>query len=321
MAMLLQLKLIIQRCLHEMSRLFPYIDHFIGQFLGSPRCALTLLHKDFLDPKCSTLFSSKVLGWGMVCLSSLYKVPVIRKILYKKSGDGYSLPSCYLETSAYVATLSYNYLQGNPVSTYGDLLMSSLQNVIIILLIYKYGQSGKKISFRHKALFVTISMGFLASIFVAPPERHPYIASYGILVLVLSRLPQIISNMRTGNIGVQSAITTTNSVLGAGAKAFINITETKNMLLVTGALVAFALNFILLLQILLMRPPESGAGGLEGGVGVKNVPGTANKFMGNQQSERKNNENLADKKREEENEVLLVPSANMKGGSSGIRRR
>jgi hypothetical protein len=66
-------------------------------------------------------------------------------------------------------------------------------------------------------------------------------------VIILSRLPQIISNAVTGNIGVQSIITLFNATLGAMIKAWIYY-ENKDYIQVGGALIAFSLNTILLVQ-------------------------------------------------------------------------
>ena len=68
-------------------------------------------------------------------------------------------------------------------------------------------------------------------------------------VIILSRLPQIISNAVTGNIGVQSIITLFNATLGAMIKAWIYY-ENKDFIQVGGALVAFSLNSVFFVQFL-----------------------------------------------------------------------
>ena len=68
-------------------------------------------------------------------------------------------------------------------------------------------------------------------------------------VIIFSRLPQIISNAITGNIGVQSIITLFNATLGAVLKAWIYF-ENKDYIQVGGALIAFSLNAILFAQFL-----------------------------------------------------------------------
>ena len=98
-------------------------------------------------------------------------------------------------------------------------------------------------------VILIIGIILLFSVFQLSNENIKYITMFSTSVIIFSRLPQIISNALTGNIGVQSIITLFNATLGAMIKAFIYYNE-KDFLQVGGALIAFSLNSILFGQFL-----------------------------------------------------------------------
>lgn len=244
---------VIQNLLAQIAKTTP-LDDVVTAIISSKICSDILFHKDFLDGPCLRLSISKVLGYTMMMGSCLYKLPVLMKIYKVKGGEGISPLSVYLETTAYLASLSYNYVKGNPISTYGDLVASTSQNMLIIFLLWTMGVGkGKQLSLQHKTAAAAGALLFLSLLRYTPSNYQHLIVTYSIVVLILSRLPQIISNFRTRDVGVQSAITWGNAVLGAAAKSYTTLIETRDPLLVGGSLVALVLNAILLTQVLLFK--------------------------------------------------------------------
>lgn len=245
------MKSLIQSILSRVAVLSP--EYLVGQILQNGSCATVLFHQDFLDRKCFGLAISKALGYVMLVGACFYKLPILLKIFKAKGGDGLNIISVYLETSAYLSLLLYNVLCQSAFSTYGDLFPATLQNGLIILLIWLWGIDKKKFSLIHILGAVFLFGTFTAAILSAPKEHWHWVAKYSIVVTTISRLPQIISNFRTGKVGVQSAVTLTNAVLGAVGKVYITYVETKDPLLITGAVFALGLNLILLTQVLLLQ--------------------------------------------------------------------
>lgn len=243
---------LIQNLLKQIAT-YEWPELFVSKILDNSQCSKILFHVNFLDNFCLKLAISKSLGYVMIFAACFYKVPIILKILKAKGGDGLSIFSLYLETSSYLATLFYNVFRQSPISTYGDLCSAIGQNFIIILLVWYYGMKNKTIKFTHIVFMISLLGIFTSVIYAIPTEKHSFIVSYGIIIILFSRIPQIASNFITGNVGVQSLITLTNSVLGAGIKVFITIVETADIFLIGGAALSFCFNTVLFSQVLYLQ--------------------------------------------------------------------
>jgi hypothetical protein len=179
-----------------------------------------------------------------------YKLPVLINMFKSRSGDGLNIYAVYLETSGYGSWMVYNILKKNSWSVYGDLIMTTIQNFLIIVLVWCWGISGKKISTMNIMGFLAYLILYITIVRIMPTEQYQYIAHFAILVTILSKLPQIVSNAQYGKVGVQSPITLLNGFLGATVKLFVSFVETKDILLVGSSLLSMLFNLILLSQVL-----------------------------------------------------------------------
>ena len=68
------------------------------------------------------------------------------------------------------------------------------------------------------------------------------------MVISLSRIPQIISNMYATSAGVQSSFVALLGLLGSAGKVYINFIEIDDPLAMVGAILPCALNVFLFLQ-------------------------------------------------------------------------
>ena len=220
-------------------------------------CSSVLFNDNFLDKKCLSLAISKSISYALILGACLYKIPVVLKIVSKRAGDGLNMLGMYLETSAFTASIFYSYLRGQPLTTYGDLFAVISANVVIILLVWLWGANGKKIGLGQIIFVLGLSGAFVAVASQCPPQYYTYLANYSTVVLTLSRLPQIISNATTGNIGVQSAVTIGNAMLGSFAKIFVLFVETDDLVLLMGSVIGFSCNLVLFCQVLFMKPVDS----------------------------------------------------------------
>lgn len=229
---------------------------FIVAYLSNDSCATTLFNENFLDLICIRAVLTTLLR-NVVLIGSLgYKLPMIINIFKRKGADGLNPYSLYLETSAYLALLSYNILKANQFWLYADCIAATTQNIIMILLLFYYGTNKQSVGFVHISTTVFAFGLFQAMILQLPTGYWHLIATYFIIVSMMSRLPQIISNFSSSSKGVQSLFTCLNSSLGAAAKLFVNLNSTKDLYLIVGALVAFVINSTLLLQVLWLSHKE-----------------------------------------------------------------
>lgn len=171
--------------------------------LITPVCYNTLILK--LDPAsspaCTQLALSKAIGVGIITLSTIIKVPQLIKLLNSGSARGVSFSSYALETAGYLCTLAYNFRSGNPISTYGEIGLIAVQNVVIAVLILHY--SGKDM---WAAAFVPVVAASLYALFsegVVDAKLMGYLQAATIPLTLASKVPQIISvarNKSTGNL-------------------------------------------------------------------------------------------------------------------------
>merc|ERR1719334_2175278 len=97
-----------------------------------PKCfnLLRLLDiAEFCQGDCLKDTMSKLLGFLIIILSPLSKLPQIIKILRNGSVEGLNTMSYIIETFAYIVFFAYNYRNGYPFSTYGEVLFIYLQNL------------------------------------------------------------------------------------------------------------------------------------------------------------------------------------------------
>merc|ERR1712078_605199 len=84
---------------------------------------------------------SRILGLSIVCMSMIIKLPQILAILKSKSAAGLSLTGFETELVAYTLTFSYGLHFKLPFSGYGESILMSAQDLVLLALIYKYAQT------------------------------------------------------------------------------------------------------------------------------------------------------------------------------------
>lgn len=223
----------------------------LGETLLEKECYDYLLRKvDFISsPYCVAVGLSRGLGWGIVLLSSVVKVPQILKVVHNHSAQGLSLTSFLLETFGYLVSTAYSYRSNFPFSAFGETVMIAIQNIVIIVLILNY--SGKQ----------TLAAAFVATIcpffiMLAIPSygflNHDhilYLQSLTIPLSLASKIPQVIKNHQNKSIGQLSVFTVVNYLLGSLARVFTTVQEINDKVILTSFLGAAILNAILMAQV------------------------------------------------------------------------
>lgn len=218
--------------------------------LVGEKCYVSLVENlNINDIECIKYSISKGLGLGIVLGGSIVKVPQILTILKNQSAQGLSMISYMLETISNFITVSYNFRQGNPFSTFGEIMFICVQNVVILSLIFWFG--------RQQGVMVT-SLLALAGIFyclndtgLIPPVLMSSLYAATIPLNLASKVPQIYANFKNKSTGQLSVFTVVNYFAGSAARVFTTMTELDDPLMIFGGLLATAFNGILLLQVIL----------------------------------------------------------------------
>jgi hypothetical protein len=189
------------------------IQSLLGNLVG-PKCASFILKFELKQIDCFKLLISKCLSFGIVGGAVLVKIPQIYNIISNNSVQGLSFLSNLLETVAIMISLSYNYRQGNPFSTYGETAFITIQNTIILLLIMIYHRNSLG------AILVILGLFSFGSALLNPMIISPTFIStlqFGtIFIGISSKMPQILSNFKAKSTGQLSVITTFLQFAGSG---------------------------------------------------------------------------------------------------------
>lgn len=155
------------------------------------------------SPECSKLLVSKAIGTGIVGLSVFVKVPQLLKLISSKSAAGVSFSSYLLEIAAQTITLAYNTRQGNPISTYGEIAVLAVQNVIVAMLVLEF--QGRR---NMAAAFLVAVATAGAALFkpeIVSKENMQLLQAATIPLGLMSKVPQIWTIAKEGSTGQLSA--------------------------------------------------------------------------------------------------------------------
>ncbi|KAI8379586.1 uncharacterized protein BYT42DRAFT_569305 [Radiomyces spectabilis] len=214
------------------------------------KCYVSLIEDlNFADVDCIKYSLSKGLGFGIVAGGCIVKIPQILSIMGNQSAQGLSLTSYLMETVSYAITLAYNFRQNNPFSTFGEIFFIQLQNIVITLLILFYaGQHAKLLATFAGLIGLTYC---LVDPTMVSPMLMANLYAATIPLNLASKVPQIYTNFVNKSTGQLSVFAVVNYFAGSAARVFTTMTELDDPLMLSGALLATALNGILLLQVII----------------------------------------------------------------------
>jgi len=217
-----------------------------------PKCfnLLRLLDiAEFAQGDCLKDTMSKTLGFLIVILAPLAKLPQIINILVAGSVEGISTMAYLMESASYVIFFVYNYRNGFPFSTYGESLFIYIQNLLIILLIAGY----RGLSMLQSLLLTALvgSMLVMMSDSMVPLEVLAAIQGFQILMSAVSKLTQIYENLKNGSTGQLSSITVFLFAAGSLARVFTTLQDAPDPILIVSVGIAASLNSILFLQVIM----------------------------------------------------------------------
>lgn len=205
---------------------------------------------DITNTTCIAFFISKTLGVLILAGSVLLKVPQIFNIYGTKDVEGLNPMSFYTEVPLVITNVVYNYLQGNPFSSYGENVFILIQNLILVFMLWIYMNPEVKPSIFKMvgvlAFFGVVAVGSLH----LPPSLWSLLPLSNLPLLLISRIPQIVQNFRQQSTGQLAGITTFLTFAGSLARIFTTIQEIGwDFSLLIGFFLGFATSGILLLQV------------------------------------------------------------------------
>ncbi|GEQ68063.1 hypothetical protein JCM33374_g1729 [Metschnikowia sp. JCM 33374] len=231
---------------------------------------------------------SVLLGALIVAVSSVIKIPQIKKILQPNSAmkraelaQGLSRNSVRLETLAQFLHVTYNKQQKNAFVNYGESLLLGVQNTVLLLVLEYYrlrkededngsngGESLDENSPHRKSLRKLIPhafsivgiLGFITK--VAPPQLIQLLQLLNIPMSVASKIPQIRKNYKLRSTAHLSEVTVGANVLGSLVRVFTTFSgfkkhRSRDAILLAGYSTSLGLNTVLAAQMYRYRKDKT----------------------------------------------------------------
>eukprot|EP01080_Neovahlkampfia_damariscottae_P001193 gene1193-10707_t len=224
----------------------------ITKLIGLPQKCSEEFSQFIFQTACVKLIFSKILGYGVVGGSLLYKLPQIFSILRAKSVMGLSILSIFLELLGVTINLSYNFRKGFPFSTWGEYVFMLIQTIIILFLVDYYTGSFRFIQW-------VLYFGLTYALFtpsILQEENLKIAQQLAVPIFAFSRATQIFVNFKNGNVGTLSFATIFMQWGGSASRVFTTIQEVDDLTILASFLIGFSLNTILLLQMIFMKKGE-----------------------------------------------------------------
>jgi mannose-P-dolichol utilization defect protein 1 len=199
---------------------------------------------------CIAITLSKGLGYGIILGAGMVKIPQIYNIVKAKSGRGILPSMFYMECFMFIINGCYNIHLSSPFSVYGENFCLLLQNFVIIALLWTYEKKTSK----HMKMAISCSIfgtiGYLYFDVMVPSFLWKVFMDIQILMVVYSRMPQIIENYRHKFTGELSSVMFLANACGNIARTYTFIKETQDLYNMFTSGLSAALNLIIFLQVI-----------------------------------------------------------------------
>ena len=214
---------------------------------------------DIFDIPCIKLTISKALGYGILVFSGLLKAPQIYNILKNKDATGISASAFYFDVAGYTVSPVYGFKKGFPISTYGETFIILVENLVLVLLLWRYAKGDDAASTNFKIVVTAFYACCWAALFNLPDELLYILPMIGSSMVLYSRLPQIYLNFSNGHTGQLAIVTWLLNVIGVIARVFTTATELNDPIQLASHSVAMLLNLTVVAQILMYREATTAA--------------------------------------------------------------
>ena len=190
------------------------LDNKYVYYVIPSKCVEQLNDMSF-SSECLKKSLIKSLGYSIVILGSIAKVPLMLNIMKAGSTSGLSMFGLFIESFGCSLMIGYNVHNNNEFNIYGELVFLLLQNVIILFLFLHYNSC-----YSHFTLYVAILLSSLYLLLndILPSQIYSYNIPINILIVLLSKSPQIFINHKNQSTASLSLISSTLFFGGAAAR-------------------------------------------------------------------------------------------------------
>ncbi|KAH9254748.1 hypothetical protein BASA82_000355 [Batrachochytrium salamandrivorans] len=229
----------------------PVYNPFPFNLVLTDECAKTFLADyNFLDTACLKLTLTKAVGYAIVLLSAVLKLPMIINVLKARSTIGLNTPSVALECVSQSLAVSAALKKQTPFGLWGESVIIFVQNVVLIALASKFA-STEATGRKDLMLAVGVMMFTLVVLFAVPTNLADVLQASATLISMSSRVPQMHENYTQKHTGVLSLFTQVLQFVGSAVRMGTVFAGTKDFGTRLGSTVATALSFCVLFQVLL----------------------------------------------------------------------
>jgi mannose-P-dolichol utilization defect 1 len=203
----------------------------------SPEVCLRGLPLD-IPVDCLMQILVKLLGVSMIAGACLNKAPTLLNIVQSKSVVGLPKSSIYGETAIALNATLYGYVEGFPLTAYGENVAIAIQCTMVVLLMWQYSERQPKLdsSSHYTTTIVTTQSEKLAVIcltvlyvfavaYMLPSANHYLLMSSVMPVMIYARGCQIREAHAMQHTGAQSIATTLISLGGNLARLLTTVKE------------------------------------------------------------------------------------------------
>ena len=239
-----------------MAQVIQYASEYVwGSALDesvSPQICMDSL--PFLQYNCLSVLVTKLIGVAIICGAALNKAPIFFNIYRTKSGAGFTMSSVYAESIMYSNAAFYGILRGNPLTSFGENLIVTVQTLGVVMILWRF-KSDPKVSITQRMVaFIAYCIYVFYVFTLLKPDQYHYLHMCNWGALTYARGSQIVSTFQIQHTGNQSIITMTMNISGTIVRIFTTLKEVGwDFALMSGYLISAGLNSILILQYFYYR--------------------------------------------------------------------
>ena len=194
-----------------------------------------------------TALTAKVFGYVLGAGSMLVYTPILLSLLKKKNSEGFSVATWVYNLLGMSIALVYPFKMAYPLSTYIELLILTVQSVGILGLVCRY-QNLLKEYVAGMSVFSLLVAGVVWGPAINPMALQA-LQLAAILVCNYANVPQIVMTFKSKSAS-WSPITAAMSMAGNAIRIFTTLQLTQDFLVLSGNLLGFITNAILLGQVI-----------------------------------------------------------------------
>lgn len=131
------------------------------------------------------------MGIAILAGACIVKLPQIFNVWRAKSGEGLPMVSSEIENYVYCIHISYGFVNGLPITAYGEAAASWVQNFLLLLLLYKF----KKSTPLRPLLAILVVAAVLTLVYMGFVSKSLMAKLYDAnsTIYLVSKLPQVIA--------------------------------------------------------------------------------------------------------------------------------